>query len=65
MTDKLKSCPFCGCTDNTCVTASGGEWVSLIIGGHGSIGLRVCLDCGLVYIEKNICKKIKKREGRQ
>ena len=63
MTDKLKPCPFCGGEESATLEAIGGEWVGLILRGYGSIYPKVCLNCGLVYISKKECERIKKERA--
>ena len=57
---ELLTCPFCGGRATATLEAMGGEWVGLILRGHGAIYPKVCLNCGLVYISKNNCERIKK-----
>lgn len=58
---ELNPCPFCGGTKNTHIEATGGEWVGLVTPICGRVKPIVCLDCGLVYVDKNQCERIKKR----
>ena len=60
---ELKPCPFCGGTESTYIKAVGGEWVGLILGVYGAVMPRVCIDCGLVYVDKAACERIKKRRA--
>lgn len=55
-------CPFCGGTKNTYIKAMGGEWVGLITPECGGVRPRICLDCGIVYVEKDVCERIKGRK---
>lgn len=57
---ELKKCPFCEGRATATLEATGGEWVGLILRGHGTIYPKVCLNCGLVYISKNDCERINK-----
>lgn len=61
---ELKHCPFCGGKESTYIEAMGGEWVGLIIPVYGGVRPRVCLDCGLVYVDKDVCERIKKRRAK-
>ena len=58
---ELKLCPFCGGKNHTTISASGGEFVCLNIYGYGSHNLNVCLDCGLVYVDKVVLDQLAKR----
>ena len=60
---ELKPCPFCGGTESTYIEAVGGEWVGLIMSVYGSVRPRVCLDCGLVYVDADTIKRIKDRRA--
>lgn len=60
---ELNKCPFCGGTERACIEASGGEWVSLLIVAYGRVSPMVCLDCGLVFVDKDVCERIKKRRA--
>lgn len=63
---ELLSCPFCGGSVTATLEAMGGEWVGLILRGHGRVYPKVCLNCGLVYISKNDRARINKaREEHQ
>jgi hypothetical protein len=59
----MNKCPFCGCENSVYIEATGGEWVGLIMPRYGSVRPRVCLDCGIVYVSKDVCERIKKMEG--
>ena len=51
-------CPVCMCRGKAHLEASGGEWVGLIIPGYGSVRPNVCLNCGTVYVPKNVIDRI-------
>ena len=57
---ELKPCPFCGGTNSEEIAAVGGEYVGLIFVRHGSVRPKVCLDCGIVYVSKDVCERIMK-----
>lgn len=61
MTER-NQCPFCGSQKSVSITAVGGEYVGLIFLGHGSVSPNVCLNCGIVYIEKDRCERIRRAE---
>lgn len=56
-------CPHCGGKESDCISASGSEYASLIINRYGSISLWLCLNCGIVYIPKQVCEQISKRRA--
>ena len=58
----LKPCPFCGEKKSVKLEAVGGEWVGLIIIGHGSVCPNVCLNCGIVYIPNHDIERIRRVE---
>lgn len=59
----MNKCPYCGCEKSVHIEATGGEWVGLIMPGHGWVQPRVCLDCGIVYVPKDVCERIKGRSS--
>ena len=58
-------CPSCDGTMFTSIQASGGEWVSLIINGAGSVYPLVCLNCGTVFVSRRIIENLQERIRRR
>lgn len=57
-------CPHCGSKESDCIAASGSaDYTYLIINRFGSVSLRLCLNCGIIYIPKEVCEKISKRRA--
>lgn len=56
----MNKCPYCGCEKSVYIEAIGGEWVGLVIPCHGAVRPRVCLNCGIVYVPKDVCERIKR-----
>lgn len=56
------NCPFCGGKNREYIRAVGGEYVGLVFSRHGSVSPCVCLDCGIVYIPKKDCERIKRSD---
>lgn len=46
------------CQKKAHLDAMGGEWVGLIIPGHGNVRPNVCLNCGTVYVSRDVIKRI-------
>lgn len=59
---ELNRCPFCGGTKSDYIVAVGGEYVSLVLRKNGRVEPNVCLDCGIVYVDKDVCERIKRRK---
>lgn len=59
-------CPVCMCQKKAHLDAMGGEWVGLIIPGHGKVRPNVCLNCGTVYVSKAVIDRINrgKKDGK-
>lgn len=58
-------CPHCHCTHKAHLESTGGEYVGLIIPGHGGIRPSVCLKCGTVYIPQAVLERIIKQEEKR
>lgn len=58
--NELNICPVCHCNDFEYINAVGGEYVGLIITGHGSVSPRVCINCGAISISGTECARIQK-----
>lgn len=56
----MNKCPYCGCEQSVYIEVMGGEWVGLVMPRYGSVRPRVCLDCGIVYVAKDVCERIKR-----
>ena len=54
----ISCCPSCWCQKKAHLDAMGGEWVGLIIPGHGRVKPNVCLNCGTVCISKEVIDRI-------
>lgn len=54
-------CPVCLSKDKAHLEATGGEWVGLLIPGYGSVRPCVCLNCGTVYVPKDVLDRLNRR----
>lgn len=59
-------CPSCWCKQKAHLEATGVEYACLYIPGHGCVRPNVCLNCGTVYVSKEVIDRINrgKKDGK-
>jgi hypothetical protein len=58
-----EGCPVCWSKHKAHLEATGGEWVGLLIPGYGSVRPCVCLNCGTVYVSKDVLDSLNRRKN--
>jgi hypothetical protein len=63
MAERINCCPVCMCRHRVSLTASGSEYASLIIPAKGQVWPNVCLNCGTVYISRDVIEDISRKNN--
>ena len=65
MNDNEIYCPRCKSTSYAKISAHGSEYASLVVHPIGSVYPNVCLNCGIIYLDRYYLKDIRKEKERK